>query len=273
MKCTKCKTEIPDGKLRCPNCKEFQITGHSVSNGSVLLSDVVSSDIDRIATGPWDEVFGTTFKKGVPVSKGVARSSVNLLGGAPGCGKSTLILQGADKVCTQIPGEVLYLAAEEPTDQIKARADRLGIEWQGRIRMVPCMTGEANVEDIIIQYEPIFLLVDSVSAMAGDDMNMQVKICMVIKNFCSKYRIPAIALSHINKSGEIAGLEALQHAVDSVISFFPDGDGQDAPRVLHVEKNRNGLAFITYALSMTEKGLVPFQVAEEDEEDDDDEDD
>lgn len=269
MKCLKCKTEIPEGKLRCPGCKEYQITGHSVSNGSVLLSDVVSSDVDRIQTGPWDEVFGTNFKTGV---KGVARSSVNLLGGAPGCGKSTLVLQGADKVCTQLPGEVLYLAAEEPTDQIKARADRLDIEWQGRIRMVPCMTGEANIEDIIIQYEPIFLLLDSVSAMAGDDMNMQVKICMVIKQFCSKYRIPAIVLSHINKSGEIAGLEALQHATDSVISFFPDGDGQDAPRVMHVEKNRNGLAFITYSLSMTEKGLVPFRPAEEDEEDDDEDD-
>lgn len=272
MKCSKCKFEIPEGKLRCPQCKEFHITGHSVSDGSVLLADVVSSDIDRLQTGPWDEVFGTNFKTGV---KGVARSSVNLLGGAPGCGKSTLVLQAADMVCTQVQGEALYLAGEEPTDQIKARADRLDIKWQGRIRMVPCMTGEANVEDIIVQYEPTILLVDSVSAMAGDDMAMQVKICMVIKNFCSKYRIPAIVLSHINKSGEIAGLEALQHATDSVISFFPDGDGQEAPRVLHVEKNRNGLAFITYSLSMTEKGLVPFIMngEEEDEEDEDDEDD
>lgn len=270
MKCAKCKTEIPEGKLRCPQCKEFQITTHR-ADGSVLLADVVSSDIDRIRTGPWDEVFGTNFKTG---QKGVARSSVNLIGGSPGAGKSTLLLQGADEICEQVPGEVLYLAAEEPIDQIKARADRLDIKWQGRIRLVECMTGEANVADIIAQYEPGMLFLDSVSAMAGDDMATQVKICKIIKQFCAKFRLPAIVLSHVNKSGEIAGLEALQHEVDSVISFFPDGEGQDAARVLYVEKNRNGLAYISYPLSMTEKGLVPFIMnANEESEEDDDEDD
>jgi DNA repair protein RadA/Sms len=238
----------------------------------VLLSDVVSSDIDRLRTGPWDEVFGTTFKKGVSVSQGIARSSVNLIGGSPGAGKSTLLLQAGNEVCEQITSEVLYLAAEEPIDQIKARADRLEIKWQNRIRLVECMKGDANIEDIINQYEPGMLFLDSVSAMAGDDMSTQVKICKVIKQFCAKYRLPAIVLSHVNKQGEIAGLEALQHEVDSVTSFFPDGEGQNAPRILYVEKNRNGLAYISYSLSMTEKGLVPF-IMNANGDDDDDEDD
>jgi DNA repair protein RadA/Sms len=262
MICQNCGYDkIPKDKLQCPKCKTMQ-TGPSTElrrDWSVLLKDVKSSDVDRIKTGPWDVVFGTNFQTG---ESGMARSSVNLIAGAPGAGKSTLFLQIADIVAEQ--GEVLYIAAEEPDDQIKARADRLGVKNQGKIRMVSVMKGDANVAEIVSAYRPILLILDSVSAMAGDNLQAGVGICKTIKQFCASNRLPGLLSSHVTKQGDIGGLEALQHEVDSTITFFPEeGEGEDVPRVLHVEKNRNGRAFISYPLLMTEKGLVPLGEGED----------
>ncbi len=261
--CSNCGFDkIPADKLKCPKCGQLQLGPEMRRDTSVLLKDVKSSDIDRIKTGPWDIIWGENFKT---KERGMARSSVNLLAGAPGGGKSTLVLQIADKVAEL--GEVLYLLAEEPEDQVKARADRLGIQWQGRIRIVNVMTGDAEIANVIAMYKPVFLILDSVSALAGDNLATQVSVCKSIKIFCTRNRLPAIITSHVNKGGEIAGLEALQHEVDSTVTFFPDeGEDEDVPRILHVEKNRNGRAFVSYTLLMTETGLVPLDEYQEEEE-------
>lgn len=261
--CNNCGFDkIPADKLQCPKCKQLVFNKEVKRDSSVLLKDVKSNDIDRIKTGPWDIIWGENFKT---KERGIARSSVNLLAGAPGGGKSTLILQIADQVANL--GEVVYLLAEEPDEQVKARADRLGIEWQGRIRLVDMMQGDADISATIALYRPILLLLDSVSALAGDNLQASIGICKAVKRFCAKQKIPAIVTSHVNKSGDIGGLEALQHEVDSTITFFPDeGEGEDVPRILHVEKNRNGRAFVSYALLMTETGLVPLDDEEEEEE-------
>lgn len=269
MKCKKCKAEVPKDKIRCPACKTYQIDEEVTASEygqrqGILLSDVVSSDVDRIVTGPWDIIFGQSHSTG---KAGLSRASVTLIGGLPGGGKSTWFLQVADEIVEQTGEECLYLTTEEPEQQIKARADRLSIRWQGRIRLVQCMSGETNIEEVIHVHRPAALFLDSVTGLAGEDnMEMQVKICMIIKQFCSKYNIPALVSSHVNKSGEIAGLEKLQHAVDETITLFPEGEGEDAPRVLHVEKNRNGRAFISYPMLMTEKGLVPYEAEDDDSE-------
>ena len=257
--CIKCGERVPNGKFQCPKCRAWQMEEkiESVSRQSILLRDVKSSDEDRIQTGPWDEIFGTSFKTGI---SGITRSSTNLIAGSPGAGKSTLFLQIADAVAEKY-GEVLYLPAEEPEDQIKARADRLEIENQHLIRIVPVMTGEGDIAEVVARYSPTLLILDSISAMAGDNMATSITIAKAIKQFCAARKLPALISSHVNKGGDIGGLEALQHEVDSTIEFFPDGDAEDenVPRVLSVRKNRNGRAFISYALSMTEKGLVPYE--------------
>lgn len=272
MKCIHCKFEVPKDRLQCPQCKKFQVAADPSASEfgqrkGILLSDVVSSDVDRLKTGPWDEIFGASYKTG---KTGLTRSSVTLVGGLPGGGKSTWFLQIADAIPEQVNAEVLYMTTEEPEEQIKARADRLQIKWQDRIRIVQCMSGETNIEEVIQLHRPGLLILDSVTGLAGEDnMEMQVKICMIMKVFCSKYKAPALVSSHVNKGGEIAGLEKLQHAVDETVTLFPEGEGEDAPRVLHVDKNRNGRAFISYPMLMTAKGLVPYPTEEDDDEDED----
>ncbi len=237
-----------------------------------MLNQVKLSEVDRISTGPWDYCFGTDIDKdGKPSKAGIVCCSSNLLAGSPGAGKSTLALQILNASIPATQKEGLYLAAEEPLLQIRRRADRLNLKHQDRIRMVPVMTGDGNVEEIIALYQPGMIIVDSVNGIAGGDDAMSVKICKVIKEFCMRYNVPAIILSHINKGGEIAGLEALQHEVDATLTFFPEGESVDEEsiRVLHVEKNRNGRAFISLAFAMTEGGLV--LAAEEDDDDDEEE--
>ena len=262
--CSNCGYDkIPADKLQCPKCKQLQMGPELRRDSSVLLKDVKSSDIDRIKTGPWDIIWGENYKT---KETGMARSSVNLLAGAPGGGKSTLILQIADKVAEL--GEVLYLIAEEPEDQVKARADRLGVVNQNKIRIVNIMRGDANIGEILNLYRPVLLLLDSVSALAGDNLQTGVVVCKAVKMFCAQHKLPAIVTSHVTKQGDIGGLEALQHEVDSTTTFFPDeGEGEDVPRILHVEKNRNGRAFVSYALLMTATGLVPLDEEEDEEED------
>lgn len=274
--CAKCAKKYPDNRFKCPHCLAWNGPGGGASiavdgrgDGSILLSEVKSSSIDRIQTGPWDECFGTDYATG---RSGICRSSVTLLAGSPGAGKSTLLLQIADAVAGSLDGEVLYLASEEPLPQIKARADRLGLVNCGKIRMLSVMTGEGNVEQLLVVHKPVFLILDSLNGMAGNDMPRTIVVAKIIKTFCMTYAIAAIVTSHVNKSGEIAGLEGLQHEVDATLTFFPDDeipvpDSEEKVRILEVEKNRNGRAFISQTFAMTEKGLELFIMNNPEEED------
>lgn len=260
MKCQNCDFDLPKDKLKCSRCGVIQSGRENIRrDNSRLLRDVKSNDIERLHTGPWDIVWGENWQT---KEIGLARGSLNLLAGQRGCGKSTLLLQIANEVATP-KEECLYIGIEEPDEQIKSRADRLGIDLsEGRIRMLSLMTGEENdIAGIIANYKPKLVLMDSISAMT-ENLSMQVSICFAVKKFCSKTMVPAILTSHINKGGDVAGLEALQHAVDSVVTFFPDGESEDSARILHVEKNRNGRAFISFPLTMTVKGLVPLETEE-----------
>lgn len=267
--CGHCDSKIPEGKAQCPKCKKW--TGTSAIarvDGSIMLDQVQMTKADRISTGPWDYCFGVDVdENGNPESTGIVCCSSNLLAGSPGAGKSTLALQILNASVPVTGREGLYIAAEEPLLQIRRRADRLRLKNQNRIRMVPIMTGDSNVEEVISLYKPGLMVVDSVNGIAGGDSAMSVKICTAIKQFCMRHNVPAIILSHINKGGEIAGLEALQHEVDATMTFFPEGetDDEESVRVLHVEKNRNGKAFISLSFAMTERGLVLVEESDDDD--------
>ena len=271
--CASCAKKFPDNRFQCPHCRCYQSQGGSIvaadgpGDGSILLCDVKSSSLSRMPTGPWDACFGTDFATG---KSGICQSSVTLLAGSPGAGKSTLLLQVSNAVVELTGQESLYLASEEPLEQIKGRADRLGIDHADRIRMLSVMTGEGNVEDLLLRYKPSFLILDSLNGMAGSDMLKTIAVCKAVKQFCMTYKIAAIVTSHITKQGEIAGLEGLQHEVDATFTFFPDEDtpvpdGEEKVRILEVEKNRNGRAFISERFAMTEKGLELFIMNNPDE--------
>lgn len=253
MLCPRCKDIIPAGKNKC-SCGWF-VVPVSLGNSGVLLSDVKSADVDRIQTGPWDEMWGTNYKDG---KSGIVRTSVSLIGGSPGAGKSTLLLMMADAAAVATGKESAYIATEEPLEQIKARADRLGLENQGKIRMVSTVTGESDLPD---PGKCGFIILDSVNGMAGEDMRQAVSVAKMLKRMVEKGKCPAIAISHINKRGDIAGLESLQHEVDTTMTFFPTEEnlGVESPRQLVVEKNRNGQAYKKMIFAMTEKGLVAME--------------
>lgn len=278
MNCSACGKKLPEDRNKCPHCGEWQGETEAQKLGpdpSVLLSEVPALELSRLQTGPWDECWGEDHDTGI---KGIVTCSTTLLSGSPGAGKSTLLLQIANAVANIYKGEeeVLYLAGEEPLKQIQSRAKRLDIKWQHRIRMLSLMSGEGNAEDMIIRYKPKFVILDSLTSIAGKDQARAVAVAKAIKLFSMKYDVAAIMTCQVTKSGDFAGLEALQHEVDTTMSFFPDDSidvpkGEEKIRILEVVKNRNGRAFISQHFYMTEKGLQFCQIDDEEEEDEEEE--
>jgi len=283
--CPHCKTAQPAGIMVCQNCGSFihgKPVKHYVSNdGTVLLKDVESSEEERVESGDaWDVLFGVQVLMN-PVRRkkyselevlasmklkadietigkiGAVKGSTNLIGGAPGAGKSTLSIKMASGLAKTTNRESLYIASEERCEQIKARADRLDIQHQGLIRMVPAMTGATPpIQELVERYNPGAMFLDSVNGISGDNMQDQVTVCNLIKQVCSKAQAVGVILCHVTKGSEIAGVMGLQHAVDATYTFFADESIDGVPRVLHVEKNRNGRAFIDLKFDMTPKGLI-----------------
>jgi DNA repair protein RadA/Sms len=260
-KCSLCEAALNPNKIQCPACKYWNVTALEYSPGSsktkhpeyITLDKVNSSKLDRIMSGPWDYVFGG----------GLARTSCTIIGGAPGAGKSTLFIQMADAIANAIQKEVAYIATEESLEQIKERGERLELKNLKFIGMIPAMGGLPNVADILNHHKPAAIFLDSVQGLAGNSEAIAVELCNIMKKTAVLRNAPVIISSHVNKSDEIAGLMALQHVVDATMTFFPDETGV---RILEVEKNRNGRAFISTTFKMTEKGLVVLELEADKEE-------
>jgi DNA repair protein RadA/Sms len=223
-------------------------------------------------TGAWDECFGFPSD---PSKKepGIVRTSASLIGGAPGAGKSTLVLQIANAVAGRY-GEVIYLMAEEALPEVKMRADRLQLTNVRPIRMVNALSGNVSLRDVVnarvknAGHRPYLVLVDSLQSLVGSDDALQLEVCKACKEFATSLHAPFIIVSHVTKEEVIAGKLALQHQVDTTMTFFADDMGI---RVLHVEKNRFGRAHVEKEFLMTEKGLFPVPESDETEDDEDDE--
>jgi predicted ATP-dependent serine protease len=148
----------------------------------------------------------------------------------------------------------MYIATEEALPAIKARADRLGVSPQ--VRMVPAMSGVADIGAILMYRKPCAIVIDSLQGLIGSDEQMGVQLLSTIKKFSVTLEAPSIVISHVNKAGDYAGLMTFQHAVDTLLVLSPDEDGI---RTLEVQKNRYGRAFIESQFEMTEHGLIPIE--------------
>jgi DNA repair protein RadA/Sms len=256
MNCSRCDFRIPLGKAKCTSCGHWN-NGSDPScpdDESILLSEVKSAEDNRIKTGDWDYCWGG----------GLVRTSVSLVGGLPGAGKSTMLLQLLAAIHQTYPErESMYIATEEALPEIKLRADRLNI--RAPIRMVPAMSGVANIGIILETRKPIAIILDSLQGMIGVDDNAGTELLSTLKKFATTLEAPVIVISHVNKSGDYAGLMTFQHAVDALLTLSPEDDGL---RVLEVLKNRNGRAFIESKFEMTEHGLILVLNDDEDENND-----
>lgn len=278
--CPRCDAIIKPKMNLCTSCGYWCVSDAPTigpadeEDGSILLEDIVSSDADRMMTGPWDICFGRLENENDDGPPGIVRGSTNLIGGSPGAGKSTLFLQICRGVIVNYQLPVLYLSAEEQLPQIKARADRMKITGNRLMRFVDLRKGNASLARILTRYKFGLLILDSVKALAETEEGA-IEICKIIKEFATQQHAPALLSQHVTKEGAVAGLMALQHEVDGTYTFFPDTDRIDpvsgeAPRILETQKNRNGRAFVSAEFTMTKLGLVYIEPENDDDEDDND---
>ena len=219
------------------------------SSSAQLLADVDVADTPRLATGfdEFDRVLGG----------GIVPGSVVLLGGEPGIGKSTLLLQAAARVAHAI-GPVLYASGEESEHQVKARGDRLGIgDAPLYLLAETCLE---RILDEVTRLNPALLIVDSIQTVFSLKLQSapgsigQVREAATHLLFTAKgTNLPIFLVGHITKDGSLAGPKALEHIVDTVLYF--EGERHHSHRVVRAVKNRFGAVSELGVFEMTGDGL------------------
>ena len=263
--CTACGNETPKWQGRCPACGEWNTIEEYIqkplaagrcssapvgmSRFAQKLSDVSKDDEIRFSTGmgELDRVLGG----------GAVSGSLVLVGGAPGIGKSTLLLQICDSLCAG--RKVLYVSGEESEKQIKLRAERIGVSPENLY--VLSETRLSDVLDAVNTLQPDILIVDSIQTLYNE-MNdsspgsvSQVKDCTMSMMQLSKTDgLTVFVVGHINKDGAIAGPKVLEHMVDCVLYF--EGDPNSSYRLLRAVKNRFGSTNEIGVFEMADSGLI-----------------
>ena len=234
--------------------------------GAVLkLADVSTAESPRVRTGnaEFDRVLGG----------GLVPGSVVLLGGEPGVGKSTLLLQIARSLQAD-RRRVLYVSGEESPQQIKMRADRLeeaaGVPaGPGTVAQEVFVAAESSLERILAAVEdvrPTELILDSIQTTFSEGLDSapgsisQVRhVAIQLMNLAKSVGISVFLIGHVTKDGSIAGPKALEHIVDAVLYF--EGERHHNHRIIRAVKNRFGAANEVGIFEMTSRGLVPVQNA------------
>ncbi|MDR0272407.1 MAG: DNA repair protein RadA [Clostridiales bacterium] len=228
---------------------------HEAKHSARLLREVsVSGDgASRAATGigELDRVLGG----------GIVAGSMLLLGGDPGIGKSTLLLQ----ICRHMASEnfrVLYVSGEESTTQIKMRAERLAVDVPGCYLLAE--TDIYAIRDEVLAIKPALLLIDSIQTMRLSDLTSlpgsvtQVRECAAFFTYLAKEgNMSSILVGHVTKEGSFAGPRVLEHMVDTVLYF--EGDDKDACRLIRAVKNRFGSTHEIGVFEMGERGLTGIE--------------
>ncbi len=263
--CSRCNSDFPIGLTKCTTCGFWNIPVpvNPDDDKTVLLSDAEGATVNRMSTGPWDPCWGFHFDDKGTQFTGTVTTSVSLIGGVPGAGKSTLALQMADIIAGKTKREVLYISAEESTAEVRSRAKRLKLQNLNLIRMIPIGV-QAELGGIMIHRKPVALIADSLPKIAPDQAEA-VLFCEKLKGYAIELECMVFIIDHVTKEEEFAGLMALQHAVDTTTLFTVY---EDQVRELKTVKNRNGPSGVKVFLNMTENGLVLRDPSEDEDEED-----
>ena len=263
--CTECGNETPKWQGKCPSCGAWNTLQEHIEKPSVpgrmksagpmasrkpkTISQVDSGDEIRFSTalGELDRVLGG----------GAVEGSLVLVGGAPGIGKSTLLLQICNALCAE--RTVLYVSGEESERQLKLRAQRLGVSPEGLY--ILSETRLSDIMESVGECNPNVLIIDSIQTMFCEENESspgsvsQVKDCtMALMNLSKSQGITVFVVGHINKDGNIAGPKVLEHMVDCVLYF--EGDPNTSYRLLRAAKNRFGSTNEIGVFEMRDHGLV-----------------
>lgn len=189
---------------------------------------------------------------------GIVPGSVVLVGGDPGIGKSTLLLQASARLSEE-NGPALYISGEESVQQLKMRADRLGLHQPGLY-----VVSEVSLDQIVVHIEqlgPRLVVVDSIQAVSSEDLESsagsvsQVKACATtLLRLAKTNGVPIFLVGHVTKAGAIAGPRVLEHIVDAVL--YLEGDRFHAYRLLRSVKNRFGSTHEVGVFEMSEQGMI-----------------
>lgn len=259
--CSSCGNETPRWQGQCPACGAWNtlIEAPAETKAAVKTRPVRRSVPKRLEE--LDQSEETRFSTGVGeldrvLGGGAVRGSIVLFGGAPGIGKSTLLLQA----CGSMKGveRILYVTGEESEHQLRMRAERLGVGKQ----CIYVLAG-TDINDVIAALEelsPELVIIDSIqtvydpSLTAAPGSVTQVKQCaMELMQMAKSAGFTAFVVGHVNKEGAIAGPKVLEHMVDCVLVF--EGDGSHNYRILRAEKNRFGSTNEIGVFEMVQKGL------------------
>ncbi len=268
--CQSCGYESSKWMGQCPGCREWntfveetvkpvtksagkasassQGTGQYVK--PMTLSEIVMTDEERDDThiGELNRVLGG----------GLVRGSLILVGGDPGIGKSTLLLQVAGNLSSD-KKEVLYVSGEESLRQIKLRANRIG-SFSDSLKFL-CETNLSTIEETIIRTKPEIMIIDSIQTMYNESVSSapgsvsQVReSTSVLLRIAKSMNISVFIVGHVTKEGQVAGPRVLEHMVDTVLYF--EGDRHASYRILRAVKNRFGSTNEIGVFEMQEKGLA-----------------
>lgn len=263
--CSECQSRTSQWKGQCPTCSAWntlQAMQVSVATpGRAMPASGRAEQIAPLAEAP--ETGGAVFSTGLEaldrvLGQGLLPGAALLLGGEPGIGKSTLLLQTAGAVAAS-GRKVVYLSGEESLTQIKNRAERLGVLHDNLLALAT-----SQVEDIFTELEsthpPALLILDSVQTVSslraeglpGNVSQVRAVATEVVER-CKKVGTAVVLVGHVTKEGTLAGPRLLEHMVDTVISL--EGDRQQVFRLLRVLKNRFGPNQELLIFQMAEKGM------------------
>lgn len=260
--CQSCGATSPKWIGKCNSCNEWNTYSEEIKttsskipaisnsfasgNSPILLDDIKENQQKRFSTqnNEFDRVLGG----------GLVPGSVTLIGGEPGIGKSTLLLQIAQK----FQGKVLYVSGEESADQIKMRATRLNASNENLFFLAEVLT-----EGIINQSKnlvPDILIIDSIQTLRTEFVESSPGTVTQIResanlllHYAKEYGLPVLLVGHITKEGSLAGPKVLEHVVDTVLQF--EGDNNFNYRIIRAHKNRFGSTSEIGIFEMQESGL------------------
>ncbi len=261
--CNNCGNESPKWSGKCPNCGEWNtyveekvavakggkslLPVSKLESKPIRLAEIKATEEERIQmpSGELNRVLGG----------GLVPGSIVLIGGEPGIGKSTLVLQNMIRIRSR---KVLYVSGEESAQQLKMRADRLGAD--GGECYIVCETSLERIFQHIKASSPGIVIVDSIQTVASEQLESsagsvgQVRVCAAaLLKYAKESGTPGALSGHINKEGTIAGPKVLEHIVDAVLQF--EGDRHYMYRLLRSIKNRFGSTSEMGIYEMTQEGL------------------